>query len=121
MAASSAPTRGTAAPPAAPPATTRATTRDAGGESTVHKLDNRATPCSLGLLRVKERLSEIPLGDSLEVVTRDRFAPYEVPAWVERQGLELASLTRSGFWLFASTVFVIRKTVAVKAPRRRLV
>ncbi len=92
-----------------------------GAASTLHKLDNRATPCSLGLLRVKERLSEIPLGDTLEVVTRDRFAPYEVPAWVEREGLELTSLTRNGFWLFASTVFVIHKTVAVKAPRRRLV
>jgi len=120
MAVSRVPTPAIDAPPATTP--TPAPPPEAGGEEgTVHKLDNRATPCSLGLLRVMERLSEIPLGDSLEVVTRDRFAPYEVPAWVERQGLELESLTRSGFWLFASTVFVIRKTVAVRAPSRRLV
>ena len=84
------------------------------------RLDNRSTPCSLGLLRVKERLAAMPLGATLEVVTRDKFAPYEVPVWVEREGLELTGMKRSGFWLFGSTVFRIHKTVAVKAPRRKL-
>lgn len=85
----------------------------------LHRLDNRGTPCSLGLLRVKQRLAELALGDALEVVTRDRFAPYEVPLWVERNGLELVSLQRGGLWIFATTTFVIRKTVEVKAPRVR--
>lgn len=91
------------------------------GEGAVHKLDNRGSPCSLGLLRVKQRLAEMPLGDVLEVATRDRFAPYEVPAWVERQGLELVALWRSGFWLFSTTTFTIRKTVAVLPPRQKVV
>lgn len=84
-----------------------------------HRLDNRGTPCSLGLIRVKQRLAELALGDALEVVTRDRFAPYEVPLWVENNGLELISLKRSGLWIFATTTFVIRKTVEVTAPRVR--
>jgi TusA-related sulfurtransferase len=93
---------------------------DQGREGAVHKLDNRGSSCSLGLLRVKQRLAEMPLGDVLEVVTRDRFAPYEVPAWVERQGLELVSLVRSGVWLFSTTTFTIRKTVAVLPPRQKV-
>lgn len=88
------------------------------GTGALHRLDNRSTPCSLGLLRVKQRLAEIPLGDVLEVTTRDRFAPYEVPAWVEREGLALDSLTKRGFWLFSTTTFRIRKTVEVKPPKR---
>lgn len=87
--------------------------------SSVHHLDNRGTSCALGLVRVKQRLSEIPLGDMLEMVTRDRFAPYEVPAWVEREGLELESMRRSGWWLLSSTTFRIRKTTEVAAPRVR--
>lgn len=94
---------------------------DAAVGGMFERLDNRSTPCSLGLLRVKERLAAMPLGATLEVVTRDKFAPYEVPMWVEREGLELTSMKRSGFWLFSSTLFRIRKTVAVKAPRRQLV
>ncbi|MBW7917211.1 MAG: sulfurtransferase TusA family protein [Trueperaceae bacterium] len=88
----------------------------AGGA--VERLDNRATPCALGLLRVQERLAAMPVGATLEVVTRDRFAPYEVPAWVERAGLELTALEKRGFWLFGSTMFRIRKTTEVRAPRR---
>lgn len=84
---------------------------------TVHLLDNRNVTCSLGLMRVRQKLSELPLGDMLEVRTRDRFAPYEVPAWVERVGLEMAFQRRKGFWLFATYVFCIRKVTAVEAPR----
>lgn len=98
----------------------RAEEADRGGpDAPVARLDNRSTPCALGLLKVRERLAELPLGATLEVVTRDRFAPFEVPAWVERAGLELTSLERRGFWLFSSTVFRIRKTAPVTAPVRR--
>lgn len=85
----------------------------------VHRLDNRGTNCSLGLLRAKQRMAELPLGDLLEVVTRDRFAPYEVPAWAERDGLELEYSKRTGAWLFTCYVFGIRKTVPVRAPKLR--
>ncbi len=84
----------------------------------LERLDNRATPCALGLLKVQERLATMPLGATLEVVTRDRFAPYEVPAWVERAGLELTALERRGFWVFGSTLFRIKKTAEVRAPSR---
>lgn len=53
------------------------------------------------------------------MVTRDRFAPYEVPAWIEREGLELESMRRSGWWLLSSTTFRTRKTIEVAAPRVR--
>jgi len=85
----------------------------------LYRLDNRGSPCSLGLVRTRERLSELKLGDSLEVLTRDRYAPFEVPIWVERNGLELTSLTRRGLWLLATTTFVIKKTVEVRPPRVR--
>ncbi len=94
-----------------------ATAREHASGASVYRLDNRGSSCALGLLRVKQRLAELPMGAVLEVVTRDRFAPYEVPAWVEREGLELAALARSGFWLFSTTTFRIRKTVEVRAPR----
>ncbi len=85
----------------------------------VHRLDNRGTNCALGLLRVKQRMSELPLGALLEVVTRDRFASYEVPAWVEREGLDLEYSGRKGAWLFKSFVFGIRKTSLVSPPKVR--
>ncbi|MFA5593850.1 MAG: sulfurtransferase TusA family protein [Trueperaceae bacterium] len=87
---------------------------------TVHLLDNRNVTCSMGLVRVRQKLSEVPVGDLLEVRTRDRFAPYEVPAWVERVGLEMAYQRRKGFWLFATYVFCIRKVTSVAPPRVRL-
>jgi TusA-related sulfurtransferase len=83
----------------------------------VHQLDNRGTSCALGLLKVRQVLSEVPLGDVVEVQTRDKFAQYEVPAWVERAGLELTFQKRSGFWLFCTYNFGIRKTKAVTAPK----
>jgi len=87
---------------------------------TIHLLDNRNVGCALGLIRVRQTLSELPLGDLLEVRTRDRFAPYEVPAWVERVGLELTSQRRKGFWLFATYEFCIRKVRPVEAPRAKI-
>ena len=83
----------------------------------LHRLDNRGSPCSLGLIRARHVLAKLRIGDLLEVVTRDRFAPYEVPLWVEKHGLRLHSLTRRGFWVFASTTFTIEKTVEVTPPR----
>jgi len=83
----------------------------------LHRIDNRKTPCALGLLHVQRVMAGIPIGDVVEVVTRDRFAPYEVPAWVDRHALELVASERSGFWLFSTTTFRIRKTVEVAAPR----
>ncbi len=86
----------------------------------VDRLDNRGTNCALGLLRVKQRMAELPLGTLLEVVTRDRFSPYEVPAWAEREGLELEYSKRTGAWLFTSFIFGIRKTARVSAPKVRV-
>lgn len=83
-----------------------------------HRLDNRGTSCALGLIRIQERLASMQLGDSLEVVTRDRFAPFEVPVWVARHGLEITHQGTSGFWLFSATTFRIRKTAHVPMPRR---
>lgn len=90
----------------------------AGGA--VHRLDNRGLACALGLVKVKQVLAQIPLGDTVEVRTRDKFAPYEVPAWVEREGLELAHERRAGFWIFSTYEFAIRKNKEVSAPKLRL-
>lgn len=89
----------------------------AASSGSVHRIDNRRTPCALGLLHAQRVMAGIPLGDVVEVVTRDRFAPFEVPAWIDRLGLELLASERSGFWLFSTSTFRIRKTVEVAAPR----
>lgn len=89
----------------------------AASGSSLHRIDNRRTPCALGLLHVQRVMAEVPIGDVVEVTTRDRYAVHEVPAWVDRHDLELVSQRRSGWWLFSTSTFTIRKTAAVAAPR----
>lgn len=76
---------------------------------TLHHLDNRGTSCALGLARVRQRMEQIALGDMLEVTSRDRFAPFEIPAWAERAGHELIGRRQVGRWWFAAHVITLRK------------
>lgn len=76
--------------------------------STQVLLDNRRTPCAVGLIRAARAVRELQPGTVLEIWTRDRVAPVEIPVWVERDGHELVSMDRRGSWPFGYFVARVR-------------
>ena len=61
-------------------------------------LDNRGTPCAVGLIRAARAIRSLQTGDVLEIWTRDRVAPVEIPVWVERDGHHLVHQGRASRW-----------------------
>lgn len=61
-------------------------------------LDNRSTPCAVGLIRAAESVRALAPGQVLEILSRDRFAPMEVPLWAERDGHQVQSTEELGRW-----------------------
>lgn len=59
-------------------------------------LDARGRRCSLLSMMVAEKISPLPPGTVLDVVTDDPGAPTEMPAWCRRMGHELLSLESIG-------------------------
>ena len=59
-------------------------------------LDNRKVPCATGLIRARHRMADLASGDVLVVLSRDRFTPYELPLWAERDGHEVVAVHRDG-------------------------
>lgn len=72
-------------------------------------LDNRRVPCATGLIRARRRMAELAAGDVLEVHSHDRFAPFELPVWAERDGHEVLSVHRDGRWPRRTFRIAIRK------------
>ena len=72
-------------------------------------LDNRKTPCAVGLILAARRMAELPPGSILEIWSRDRFAPMEVPLWAERDGHQVQALGRQGTKPFRYYVFEVTK------------
>lgn len=70
-------------------------------------LDNRRIPCAIGLIRVADVIAEVPDGGALEVHTRDRFAPVEIPLWATRAGHLTQDAQRAGTWPFRYWVITI--------------
>lgn len=77
-----------------------------------HLLDNRGTPCAVGLIRAAKTMQDLPDGTEMELLTKDRFAPMEVGLWVERDGYRLLRTERGGVWPFRYHRFVIEKPAA---------
>jgi len=73
-------------------------------------LDNRRTPCAVGLITAARRMAELPPGTVLEIWSRDRYAPMEVPIWAERDGHAVVSQGRTGRWPRGYFVFEVRKS-----------
>ena len=71
-------------------------------------LDNRRTPCAVGLIRAARAIRSLRSGDVLEVWTRDRVAPVEIPVWVEREGHRIVSQVRVGRWPRGHFVFRVQ-------------
>ncbi len=72
-------------------------------------LDNRSTPCAVGLIRAAQRMSVMPAGATLEIWSRDHFAPMEIPLWADRDGYEVLSQDRCGRWPRRYFRFVVRR------------
>lgn len=63
----------------------------------VHEnLDARGRRCSMLSVSVSQRVSPLPPGAELEVLTDDPAAPTEMPAWCKKMGHELLSLETNG-------------------------
>jgi len=75
-------------------------------------LDNRRTPCAVGLIRAARMMDGLPAGTVMEIWTRDRFAPMEIPLWAERDGHEVRDRGRAGAPFRRHMVFEVRKAAA---------
>ncbi len=73
-------------------------------------LDNRRAPCAVGLIRAAERMADLDPGTVLEIWSRDRFAPMEIPLWAEREGHLLLGRRTAGWWPRRSHVFAVRRS-----------
>lgn len=74
---------------------------------TVTVLDNRRTPCAVGLIRATGVIAKVPSGEVLEIHTRDRFAPVEIPLWATRSGHSEPVVRKEGSWPFRYWVFSV--------------
>ncbi len=75
-------------------------------------LDNRATPCAVGLIRAARAVRAMEPGSVLEIWTRDRVAPVEIPVWVEREGHEIVRQEQAGRWPRRWFVFEVRRAAS---------
>jgi TusA-related sulfurtransferase len=72
-------------------------------------LDNRRTPCAVGLIHAAQRMLDLQPGARLEIWSRDMFAPIEIPLWAERDAYRVESHTRAGMWPRRYHVFVVAR------------
>jgi len=72
-------------------------------------LDNRRTPCAVGLIKAARLMATLPAGTIMEIWSRDHFAPREIPMWAERDGHEVRDLGRHGAWPRRHFVFEVVK------------
>lgn len=85
--------------------------------ATVTVLDNRSTPCAVGLIRAAGVMAKVSPGQVLEIQTRDRFAPVEIPLWASRSGHENRAVRRAGIWPLRYWVFsVVAGSAAASSP-----
>lgn len=75
----------------------------------IHRLDNRRTPFALGLIRAQTEMAALAPGAVLEILSKDRFAPYEVPAWADKEGHVVLSTARVGWWVLGYYRFLVQK------------
>lgn len=59
-------------------------------------MDNRRTPCAVGLIKAARAMADLPSGTVMEIWSRDRFAPVEIPLWAKRDGHKVCDRGRQG-------------------------
>ena len=75
-------------------------------------LDNRRTPCAVGLIKAARTMQDLPPGTVLEIWSRDRFAPMEIPIWAARDGYTVVESGEAGRWPRRHYVFTVHKPAA---------
>ncbi len=78
------------------------------GEGVVF-LDNRSVRCAIGIIKVARLLHGSPAGTLVEVWSRDRFAPYEIPIRVTNDGHTVLEQEQVGSWPRKYWRFLIRR------------
>ena len=74
-----------------------------------HELDARRLLCPLPVIRTQNRVKDLALGDTLEVICTDPGALYDIPAWCRMYGHEIMDTQR--------TPEDIRITVRIGIPK----
>jgi tRNA 2-thiouridine synthesizing protein A len=82
-------------------------------------LDNRATPCAVGLIRARERMTTLEPGERLVVLSHDRFAPVELPLWAERAGHDVLDVARDRRFVRTLHRITLRKAGSATRPSPR--
>jgi TusA-related sulfurtransferase len=59
-------------------------------------MDNRHTPCAVGLIKAARAMAELPGGTVMEIWSKDRFAPIEIPLWAEKDGHAVRDCGKQG-------------------------
>lgn len=77
-----------------------------GGESHMnHKLDARRLLCPLPVIRLQNRIKELEIGDTLEVIGTDPGILHDIPAWCRVHGHTVLSTIQQE----REIVIVVRK------------
>lgn len=84
--------------------------------TTRHLLDNRSAPCAVGLIKAARMMRELLPGDELEIWSRDRFAPMEIPLFAQRDGYLVEQCPNGGRWPVKHFVFVVTKPGDMTVP-----
>jgi tRNA 2-thiouridine synthesizing protein A len=79
-------------------------------------LDNRSAPCAVGLIRAAEQMAGLPPGSTLEIWSRDHFAPIEIPLWAAHDGYDVVLHTRGGRWPRRFHVFLVLRPLQGNEP-----
>lgn len=79
------------------------------GEDTIF-LDNRSVQCAVGIIKLARSLQSLPPGTLVEVWSRDRFAPYEIPIRVNNDGHALLEQEQAGTWPRKYWRFLIQRS-----------
>lgn len=54
-------------------------------------------------------MAGLPMGTVLEIWSRDRFAPMEIPLWAQTEGHEVEALGMQGQWPNRHYIFKVTK------------
>jgi|Deesub1362A_J573_1020465.scaffolds.fasta_scaffold00471_10 tRNA 2-thiouridine synthesizing protein A len=54
-------------------------------------IDLRGLTCPLPLLKLREKIKEVPAGEEVTVLTSDPGTMAEIPLWAEKAGIEVVN------------------------------
>ena len=69
-----------------------------------------------GLIRAAEQMASMPPGSTLEIWSRDHFAPMEIPLWAAHDGYAVLANSRAGRWPRRYYVFLVGRPLQPNEP-----